>query len=172
MLTDIEGSSALLGALGDSYAGVLTQVRTHIREAVLKAGGRQVEARADEFVAVFAEPIEAVAAAVEMRRNMAKHDWPQDQEVRIRVGLHSGDIILTETGYIGLTVHTAARIMAAAHGGQVLVSDSTARLCEAIGEGITFTSLGVHKLRGIEGEHKLLQVEVDDLAKEFPSPAV
>ena len=171
LLTDIEGSTPLLHALGGSYPAVLTQVRTHIREAVLKAGGRQVEARADEFVAVFERPIDAVTAAVDMQRSMANHSWPNAQDVRIRVGLHTGNITLTESGYVGLTVHVAARIMAAAHGGQVLVSDTTAGLSEAIDE-IEFRSVGSHQLRGLEGKQKLLQVEVDDLSTDFPPPTV
>lgn len=172
LLTDIEGSTSLLSALGETYAAVLTQVRTHIRESVLEAGGRQVEARADEFVAVFEGPIEAVRAAVEMQRSMAKHKWPGAHDVRIRVGLHTGEIMLTESGYVGLTVHTAARIMSAAHGGQVLVSDNTASLCGSIGDKITFTSLGSYQLRGLNGKRTLLQVKADDLLTDFPRPVL
>jgi class 3 adenylate cyclase len=172
LLTDIEGSTLLLDSLGETYAAVLTQVRTHIREAVLEAGGRQVEARADEFVAVFEGPTQAVRASVEMQRSMAKHKWPGDHDVRIRVGLHTGEILLTETGYVGLTVHTAARIMSAAHGGQVLLSDNTAGLCESIGDKIAFTSLGSHQLRGIKGKRTLLQVEADGLLTDFPRPVL
>ena len=168
LLTDIEGSTPLLHALGDRYAEVLTDVRTIIREAVLSGGGRQVEARADEFVAVFEDPARAVDAAVRMQRSMAEQTWPDDHRVRVRAGLHTGAIILTEAGYVGITVHTAARIMSAAHGGQVLCSGTT----RAAAGSMSFRSLGKHRLRGLADHHELLQVEATGLISEFPPPAV
>lgn len=171
LLTDIEGSTPLLDALGERYAGLLADVRTIIREAVLQAGGRQVEARADEFVAVFEHPAQAVDAAVNMQRSMAEQVWPDGHQVRVRVGLHTGDIILTETGYVGITVHTAARIMSAAHGGQVLVSGAT-QSTVATGSALSFRSLGNHLLRGLAGQHELMQVEAAGLRSKFPPPAV
>jgi class 3 adenylate cyclase len=172
LLTDIEGSTLLLRALGERYAGILADVRTIIREAVLQAGGRQVEARADEFVAVFEGSAEAVDAAVAMQQSMAERAWPDGHQVRVRVGLHTGDIILTETGYVGITVHTAARIMSAAHGGQVLVSGTTRAAAAASASARLFRSLGTHRLRGLADEHELLQVEATGLGSEFPPPAV
>jgi class 3 adenylate cyclase len=171
LLTDIEGSTPLLRALGARYAGLLADVRTIIREAVLQTGGRQVEARADEFVAVFEDPGPAVDAAVIMQRSMADQAWPDGHQVRVRAGLHTGDITLTEIGYIGITVHTAARTMAAAHGGQVLVSSATHSYV-ATGSAVSFRSLGSHRLRGLNGRHELLQVEAIGLSSEFPPPAV
>lgn len=171
LLTDIEGSTSLLHALGDHYVELLTDVRTIIREAVLESGGRQVEARADEFVAVFDNPSAAVEAAVAMQRLMAARAWPEDQRVRVRAGLHTGEIILTETGYVGVTVHTAARIMAAAHGGQVLASGAT-RSTAIPTPTVSFRSLGNHRLRGLVEDHELLQVEAEGLESEFPPPAL
>ena len=170
LLTDIEGSTPLLHILGDRYADVLADVRAIIREAVLQAGGRQVEARADEFVAVFAQPHEAVEAAVRLQRAMIEHEWPDEHQVRVRVGLHTGDIMLTEAGYVGITVHTAARIMSAAHGGQVLCSATTQQLAE--GSDTSFRSLGSHRLRGLANAHELIQIQADGLQTEFPAPAV
>ena len=167
LLTDIEGSTQLLNALEDRYADVLTEVRTVIREAVLQGGGRQVEARADEFVAVFEDPGQAVEAAVSIQRSLADATWPDDHQVRVRAGLHTGDIMLTETGYVGLTVHTAARIMGAAHGGQVVISGTTQTLAQA-GSGLSFRSLGKHQLRGLIDEHELIQVDAPGLVLEFP----
>ena len=171
LLTDIEGSTALLSSLGDSYAKVLTDVRTVIREAVLRSGGRQVEARADEFVAVFESASAAVTAAANMQRAMAEQPWTDGHSVRVRAGLHSGPITLTETGYVGITVHTAARIMAAAHGGQVLVSADTRDACGSASD-VSFRSLGGFSLRGLAAQHELIQVEVEGLLTEFPAPAV
>ncbi len=171
LLTDIEGSTSLLAALGERYADVLTDVRTIIREAVLRAGGRQVEARADEFVAVFDDAGLAVDAAVAMQQAMAEKPWPDEHQVRVRAGLHTGDIMLTETGYVGITVHMAARIMAAAHGGQVLVSGATERAAPAV-QTRSFRSLGSHRLRGLAGRHELMQVEGSGLGSEFPPPAL
>lgn len=171
LLTDIEGSTPLLHALDERYAELLTDVRTIIREAVLQAGGRQVEARADEFVAVFEGAAQAVDAAVTMQRSMAEHPWPGDHQVRVRAGLHTGDIMLTETGYVGITVHTAARIMSAAHGGQVLVSGST-QSAVATGSAVSFRTLGTHRLRGLADLHELMQVEAPGLKSEFPPPVI
>lgn len=171
LLTDIEGSTSLLHALGERYAGLLTDIRTIIREAVLQAGGRQVEARADEFVAVFEGPAQAVDAAVIMQRSVAERAWPDGHPVRIRAGVHTGDIMLTETGYVGITVHTAARVMSAAHGGQVVVSGAT-HSAVATGSALSFRSLGKHRLRGLTDQHELMQVEASGLMSEFPPPAV
>lgn len=169
LLTDIEGSTPLLYALGDDYAGVLADVRAIIRQAVLGAGGRQVEARADEYVAVFEVPVEAAMAAVDLHQRMALHRWPDGQEVRVRAGIHTGDIDLTDSGYVGLTVHAAARIMAAAHGGQTLMSGDTARRCSS---PIKPRSLGDFALRGLEGSYELFQVDAPGLPKDFLPPAV
>ena len=171
LLTDIEGSTPLLESLGRRYAKVLRDVRSVIRTAVLQAGGRQVEARADEYVAVFGDADSAVAAAVEMQRGMAASKWPAASKVSIRVGLHSGEITLTEAGYIGMTVHTAARIMSAAHGGQILVSNETRKRLGS-GSEIELLDLGMFKLRGMTQRHKLLQVRADGLDTKFDPPSV
>jgi class 3 adenylate cyclase len=169
LLTDIEGSTLLLRSLGDDYADVLRDVRTVIRESVLRASGRQVEARADEFVAVFESSTSAVTAAVDMQRRLATHEWSHDHAVRIRAGLHGGEILLTEAGYVGMTVHMAARIMSAAHGGQIVVSRHVCDACAVMAE-VTFRSLGGHELRGLSDHHELFQIEADGLADTFPAP--
>jgi class 3 adenylate cyclase len=171
MLTDIEGSTGLLRQLGDGYADLLTDVRSIIREAVLTAGGREVEARADEFVAVFEQPVAAVESAVAFQRTLGQRAWPDGLDVRVRAGIHSGDIALTESGYVGITVHTAARVMAAAHGGQTLVSADTASAMDRSSpSNIGVRSLGSHHLRGLGGRQEIFQVEADGLLCEFPPP--
>lgn len=171
VLTDIEGSTQLLHELGDQYVGVLADVRRLISEAVLRAGGRQVEARADEYVAVFEHPAQAIEAASSFQRAMAAHRWPDGHDVRVRAGVHAGPIVLTESGYVGLTVHAAARIMAAAHGGQVLVSADCAG---AVGPDAdaTFTALGAFELRGLAGPLELMQLDIPGFPTDFPAPAV
>ena len=153
LLTDIEGSTALLSKLGDRYAELLGGVRSVIRHAVLTSGGREVEARADEFVAVFESADSALTAAVLMQGDLAAGPWPDGANVRIRVGVHTGPISLTESGYVGLTVHTVARIMAAAHGGQILASRDTVRAAQ-----IEATSIGTHELRGLTEPEELFEI--------------
>jgi class 3 adenylate cyclase len=171
LLTDIEESTALLNRLGDRYADVLTEVRRVIREAVLRAGGREVEARADEFVAVFEAAPAALEAAVEMQRALGRSAWPDGVDVRVRVGISTGDIALTESGYVGISVHTAARVMAAAHGGQILVSgDTWSALAGAPPDGIRLDSLGRHRLRGLAGAQELYQLVGEGLLTGFPPP--
>jgi class 3 adenylate cyclase len=169
LLTDIEGSTNLLRRLGDRYAALLAEVRALIRSSVQRARGREVDARADEFFAVFDRAPAALEAALAIERRVRDRAWPQGVEVRVRTGIHSGRPLLTETGYVGLAVHTAARICSAAHGGQILLS-SAAR--DAVGRlrppGTRFRNLGRHRFRGLRAPQELFQVEARDLMTRFP----
>jgi class 3 adenylate cyclase len=169
VLTDIEGSTGLLTHLGDAYEAVLDGVREVIRAAVVRAGGREVEVRADEFFAVFERAGPAIETAVAVQRELARRAWPDDLAVRIRIGIHSGDITLTDGGYIGLSVHTAARVCTAGHGGQIVISEETRASIEPPLDGISFRSLGLHELAGLPEAVLLHQVEADGLLTEFPS---
>ena len=170
LLTDIERSTALLRQLGDGYAEVLNDARSVIRHAVLQAGGREVDARADEFFAVFERPLSAIEAAIRMQRTLTDWRWPDDLECRVRAGIHSGRPTLTDTGYIGLSVHTAARVCSAGHGGQIVVSDETKVAIEDdLPADISLRSLGRHHLPGLAGAQALYQVEANGLLAEFPS---
>jgi class 3 adenylate cyclase len=168
MLTDIESSTALLHQLGDRYAGLLEQVRSVIRAGVLDAGGREVEVRADEFFAVFERTAPALAAAVAIQRALRRQAWPDDHDVRVRVGIHTGDITLTDGGYIGMAVHKAARVCTAGHGGQIVLSEEA---ITAVGDvsnlGIHLRGLGRHGLAGMP-EATLYQVEAEGLLTGFP----
>jgi len=171
LLTDIEDSTALLRELGDGYAALLGDVRDIVRQAVLAAGGREVDARADEFFAVFERAAAAVEAAVALQRVLGERTWPEGLQCRVRAGIHSGRPTLTDTGYIGLSVHTAARICFAAHGGQILVSSETKDATPGpMPAGVRFRSLGSHALAGLTQAEALFQVEADGLLTEFPSP--
>ena len=169
LLTDIEGSTALLQRLGDRYAALLADVRAIIRSSVHRAGGREVDARADEFFAVFERAPAALDTALAIERTVRGRAWPDGVEVRVRTGIHSGRPTLTDTGYVGLAVNTVARICAAAHGSHILLS-SAAR--DAMGRsrpsGTRFRSLGAHRLRGLRDQQILFQVEATGLPARFP----
>src|SRR5262249_33625343 len=122
LLSDIEGSTGLLRKLGDRYAALLADVRAVIRGALHRAGGREVDARADEFFAVFDRAAAALETAVRIERTLQGRSWPSRVLVKVRIGIHTGRPALTDTGYVGLAVHTVARICSAAHGGQILLS--------------------------------------------------
>jgi class 3 adenylate cyclase len=167
--TDIEGSTGLLQRLGDRYAALLAEVRAIIRSSVHRTGGREVDARADEFFAVFDRAPAALEAAVAIERSLQGRAWPDGVDVRVRTGIHSGRPTLTDSGYVGLAVHTVARICSAAHGGQILLS-SAAR--NAVGRsrptGTRFRGLGSHRFRGLREPQVVFQVEAADLSARFP----
>jgi class 3 adenylate cyclase len=166
LLTDIEGSTALLQRLGDDYAGLLRDVRAGIRRCVHAAGGHTVDSHGDEFFAVFEQPDAAVLAAIEVFGALHEGSWPGEAEVRVRAGIHGGRPALTETGYVGLSVHTVARICAVAHGGQIVVSSHVSDA--AAPAGVRYRSLGEHRLAGLTKAHALYQVHAKGLRTRFP----
>ena len=171
LLTDIERSTALLEQLDDRYGDLLNQVRALVRGAVVRAGGHEIDARADEFFAVFEQADAAIKAAVRIQRSMAKRNWPADVECRIRVGIHSGRPTLTDTGYIGLSVHAAARVCSAAHGGQIVLSGETVSAVEgSTPAGVGLRALGDYRLPGMARPEALFQVEARGLLADFPLP--
>ncbi|HEY8179940.1 MAG TPA: adenylate/guanylate cyclase domain-containing protein, partial [Candidatus Limnocylindria bacterium] len=126
---------------------------------------------ADEFFAVFKHPPAAVEAAVAIQRAVRDYDWPAGGAVRLRVGVHSGRPTLTEGGYVGLAVHATARVSAAAHGGQILVTDAAARaIGQSLAKTLRFVELGTFHLRGLPEQETLYQVSVGDLPARFPPP--
>src|SRR5207302_9558595 len=122
LFTDIEDSTGLLRHLRDRYEGFLADVRRLLRGAVRASGGREVETRADEMFAVFEQVPAGLEAALAIQRTVRDRAWPDGLRVQIRIGLHAGRPTLTDTGYVGLAIHTAARICFASHGGQILLS--------------------------------------------------
>jgi class 3 adenylate cyclase len=169
LLTDIEDSTGILRKLGDRYAGVLRAVREIVRRAVAEAGGREVDARADEFFAAFRGASNAVQAAVAIQRKLSERAWPDGLECRVRVGIHSGRPMLTDSGYIGLAVHTAARVCSVAHGGQILLSEETrTAVGGSLPAGVRLRSLGSHQLAGLTHPEELFQVHAEGLLEEFP----
>jgi class 3 adenylate cyclase len=171
LMTDIEGSTALVEQLEDRYRGLIDEVRTILRSTATNADGRVVETRADEFFAVFESPAAALTTSMLIQNEFRTRSWADNLEVRVRVGIHCGYPTLNDANYIGLPVHIAARICAAAHGGQIIISgDTRTALKGAIPEGVRFKSLGQHRLRGIRDEVTLYQIAAKGLVSRFPPP--
>ncbi len=168
VFTDIEGSTALLRDLGDAYASVVTTHRRLLRDAVESAGGHEVDTQGDAFFFAFSRARDALAAAVEGQRALHGHPWPDGADVRVRMGLHTGEPALTDEGYVGMDVVRAARICAAGHGGQVLLSAAT-RLLVGTGlpPGVQVVDLGERHLKDVGYEH-LHQLVIDGLPDDFP----
>jgi class 3 adenylate cyclase len=170
LLTDIEGSTELVQRLGDGYDALLSQLRRLQRTAVRRAGGREIDARGDEFFAVFERAPVAVEAALAMQRGILGHAWADEIEPRVRIGIHTGRPTLTENGYIGLAVHTVARVCTSGHGGQIVISSAVRdALGTALpGGNVALKSLGTWRLSGLRESTELFQVSADDLRDEFP----
>jgi len=171
LFSDIEDSTGLVRRLGDRYERFLGDVRRLLRAAVAAAGGREVEIRADEMFAVFELAQAGVESAVAIQRSFLARSWPDGLPVRIRIGLHAGRPTLTDTGYLGLTVHTASRICFASHGGQILLSRAVVdAVAGAKPAGVRFKDLGLHRFHGLPEPEALFQVEAADLPATFPPP--
>ncbi|MDX6427557.1 MAG: hypothetical protein QOD52_2962 [Gaiellaceae bacterium] len=169
LLIDLEGSTTLLTSLGDRYASLIATVRRATRAAVRRAGGREVDARADDLFAVFERAPAALEAALAIQRAMRAGPWPEEIDVRVRIGVHSGRPTLTDTGYVGLSVHAAARICYAAHGGQIVVSSAVhSAVVDSLADGVGLRSLGAWRFQGLREPEHLYQVEATDLLADFP----
>ncbi len=165
LFTDIEGSTKLLERLGaDAYTGVLQLHRRLLAEAVERHAGYPVDEEGDALFVAFASAEDAVAAAADGLRALADADWPPGAAVRVRVGIHSGEPLAVPPNYVGMDVHRAARIMAAGHGGQVLVSATT----RALLSGVDLIDLGPHRLKDMLEPIRLYQLVIDGLPDEFP----
>jgi len=153
LFSDIEGSTVLLGRLGDQYGEALSAHRKLVRAAIGAWHGREMGTEGDSFFVVFESAGDAVGCCLAAQRALAGHDWPGGVAVWVRMGLHSGEPTPYEDGYIGLDVHRAARISAAAHGGQVVLSEATRVLAESgLPAGVSFRDLGFHRLKDITAD--------------------
>jgi class 3 adenylate cyclase len=171
LLTDIEDSTGLLRRLGDRYAELLDGVRRLLRRVVRRTGGREVDVRADELFAAFRRPAGALEAALAIQRMVGARAWPGGAGVRLRIGIHTGRPTLTDSGYVGLPVHVAARVCAAGHGGQILLSEAAVGAVEASAPaGVGFRPLGAHRLHGLPERQPLFQLTAPDLPAKFPPP--
>ena len=169
LLSDIEGSTRLLGQLGDRYPPLLETHQRLLRGAFAAGEGREVSTEGDSMFFVFPSAPQAVAAAVGAQRALRAHQWPEDGVIRVRIGLHTGEGILGGDNYVGIDLHRAARIMAAGHGGQILLSEATRGVVhQSLPEGVTLRDLGEHRLKDLAQPEFLYQVVADGLQADFP----
>jgi class 3 adenylate cyclase len=171
LMTDVEGSTGLVREVGEGFHALIDELWALLRQCVVAAGGHEVEARADEFFAVFEAPRAAVDAAIAIQRQLPDHRWPIEVTagIRVRVGIHSGYPTSTPTNYVGLDVNTTARICNAGHGGQVLASANTREaVLASTAAGVRFRALGPHRLRGLAEPVALYQVAAAGLPTRFP----
>ena len=170
MFTDVEDSTELLKRLGDDYRGVLTSHRRIIREAFTARDGIEIDTQGDAFFFAFPRARDAVTAAVEAQRAHATESWPGKVDVRVRMGLHTGEPAIHEEGYVGLDVVRAARICTVGKGGQILLSETTRALVgSGLPDGVSVFPLGQRHLRGIDEPERVFEIAIDDLERDEPS---
>ena len=169
LFTDIEESTSLLQQVGERYTQVLGECRRLLRAAFHQYHGHEVNTQGDAFFMAFARATDAVSAAVAGQRALARHTWAEGVTVRVRMGLHTGEPELTPKGYVGLDMHHAARIMSAAHGGQILLSPTTRELVEhELPAGVSLPDLGEHHLKDLQRPTRLFQIVIADLPADYP----
>jgi class 3 adenylate cyclase len=162
VFTDIEGSTRLLQELGDEeYGRVSGDHRRIVRETFCARDGREIDTQGDSFFFSFLRARDAVAAAVEAQRALREHRWPGGRELLVRMGIHTGEPQVGDEGYLGLDVVRAARISAAGHGGQILLSETTRALIgNQLPDGVAVHDLGEQQLKDIQHEH-IYELTVD-----------
>jgi predicted ATPase/class 3 adenylate cyclase len=170
LFSDIEGSTLLLQRVGgERYAQVLGEHQRLMRGAWTAHGGVEVDTQGDSFFVAFPSAPQAVTAAAEATEALAVHAWPEGAAIRVRIGLHTGAPALAGGNYVGLDVHRAARIAAAGHGGQVLLSQATRDLAEhELPEGAVMRDLGAHRLKDLQHAERLYQLMLPGLPSDFP----
>jgi len=169
LFTDIEGSTRLLQQLGEKYTALLAQQQQLLREACEMHNGRMMDSQGDSLFVAFPRAIDAIKAVVQSQRALAAQTWTSDVSIRVRMGLHTGEPQISAVGYVGIDVHRAARIAAAAHGGQVLLSQTTYDLVVGeLPEGITLRDLGEHRLKDLRHPKHLYQLVIPGLPNDFP----
>jgi len=167
VFSDVEGSTQLLGRLGAArYADVLDQHNRLLRQAFTRHAGYEVDTAGDSFFVSFSRAGDAASAAAEAQRSLAAATWPDGVSLRVRMAIHAGEPLIVDSKYVGMDVHRAARVMAAAHGGQVLVSETAALLLD----GVPLRDLGLHRLKDLLAPIRLNQLLIDGLPDEFPPP--
>jgi YVTN family beta-propeller protein len=170
LFTDIEGSTRLVKQLRERWGEVLAQHQELLRDAFLNHSGYEVDTQGDSFFVAFVSARDAVRAAVEGQRTIRSHQWPHGLQIKVRMGIHTGQAVVSDGRYTGLAVHRAARVGAAGHGGQVLVSQATQTLLEDEEENldVSLRDLGEQHLKDLDRPVRLYQVEAEGLPAEFP----
>lgn len=170
LFSDVEGSTRLAKSLGDvRWASLLEHHRSLLRRAFTAHGGLEVDTQGDAFFVVFTRPTEAIAAALAAQRSLETNSWPEDGHLRVRIGLHTGEAVVRGPHYIGQEVHRASRICDSGHGGQIVVSQTTADLvCDCLPTKTTLTDLGRHSLKDLDEPQRLHQLSGEGLSSAFP----
>lgn len=169
LFTDIEGSTKLLNRFGDRYHDILAEHYQILRDVFVLHEGYEVTTEGDAFFIAFSRAASGLAAAVLGQKALAKHQWPENIRLAVRMGLHTGEPATTGTNYMGLDVHRAARIGGVAHGGQVLISAATKTLAgNRFPADVTLRDLGEHRLKDLEQPEHLFQLVIPDLQADFP----
>jgi class 3 adenylate cyclase/streptogramin lyase len=169
LFSDVEGSTQLQHSLGDRYQEVVEMHRRLLESAFASHGGTVVDRQTESFFCVFSRAQDAVRAAASAQRALARHEWPADVRVRVRMGIHAGEPELAGDRYVGLAVSRAARICAAGHGGQVLLS-SSARALLADDRETALRNLGFYRLKDFPEPEQIFQLVLDGLPSQFPPP--
>lgn len=173
VFTDVEGSTRLLRELRGGYGAVMAEHHRLLREAFSQHGGHEVDTPGDSFFAVFTHPQDAMVAAVAAQHSLGAHPWPSGVEVQVRIGVHTGPAELVGGRYVGLSVHRAARICAAGHGGQILISQATVAVLEADEvelREVELRDLGELRFRGFDRPVRIYQAVAPGLSYEYPPP--
>jgi predicted ATPase len=160
VFTDIEDSTPMFERLGDGYRAIQDRHRELLRSAWSEYGGREMGTEGDSFFVVFGDPADAVRACIAGQRALAEERWAGGEKVRVRMGLHAGPATPTDGGYTSLSVHAAARVMAAGNGGQVVASELVHDLAKSV-EGAAFVDTGYHRLRGFSDPYRLFRIEAN-----------
>src|ERR671923_10420 len=172
LFSDVEGSTALLRSLRDRYTEVIGEHERLLRAAWADSEGRELDADGDSFFVAFHRPRQAVDAAISAQRALAAHVWPDGVELRVRIGIHTGEASLAGDQYVGLAVHRAARICDAGHGGQILLSGTTRSLLEDEEQeldGGELRDLGLQQLKDFDRPVRIYQLSIAGLQADFPA---
>lgn len=169
LFTDIEGSTILLQHLGDDYAAVLTRHNEILRNAIRSVGGQEVSTKGDSFFALFDTVTDAVHAAIDAQHTLQNEHWAENVSLRVRMGIHLGEVREVAGDFVGLDVHRAARIADAARGGQIILSRTAANSVEAVDlpSGATLRDIGRHNLRDLRYPESLYDLAIPDLLSDF-----
>jgi class 3 adenylate cyclase len=172
VFSDIEGSTGLLKRLGDGYGELIAEHRRIVRDALGAHDGVEIDTQGDSFFYAFARARDAVAGAVAVQRAHAEREWPGGEQVRVRMGLHTGEPAVGAEGYLGVDVVRAARLAATGRGGNVLLSETTrALLGSSLPDGVSVHALGERQLKDIDEPERIYELEIEGVEQPEPEPA-
>jgi class 3 adenylate cyclase len=171
VFSDIEGSTGLLKRLGDGYGELIAEHRRIVRDALGAHDGVEIDMQGDSFFYAFARARDAVAGAVAVQRAHAEREWPSGEQVRVRMGLHTGEPAVGAEGYLGVDVVRAARLAATGRGGNVLLSETTrALLGSSLPDGVSVHALGERQLKDIDEPERIYELEIEGVEQPEPEP--